>query len=54
LGGVEQKILLSRFTLTDERKASENYMKYMGLEKVAEAKGYIAIFTMFTCLAEFH
>lgn len=52
--GVEQKIPLSQFALTDERKASEIYMKVKDLEKVAKTKGYIALFTTFTCPAEFH
>ncbi|WP_082143214.1 replication endonuclease [Pseudomonas fildesensis] len=52
--GKEQKIPLSKFALTDERKASEIYMKVKDLEKVAESKGYIALFTTFTCPAEFH
>lgn len=52
--GVEQKVPLSQFALTDERKASEIYMKVKDLEKVADTKGYIALFTTFTCPAEFH
>ena len=52
--GEEHSIPLSQFALTDERKASEIYMKVKDLEKIAESKGYIALFTTFTCPAEFH
>ncbi|WP_183147079.1 replication endonuclease [Pseudomonas amygdali] len=52
--GVEQKIPLAQFALTDERKASEIYMKVKDLQKVAMLRGYIALFTTFTCPAEFH
>ncbi|WP_080963937.1 replication endonuclease [Pseudomonas fluorescens] len=52
--GEEHSIPLSQFALTDERKASEIYMKVKDLEKIAESKGYVALFTTFTCPAEFH
>lgn len=50
----EERLALSKFALTDERKASEIYMKVKDLEKEADKKGYIALFTTFTCPAEFH
>lgn len=50
----EERVALSKFALTDERKASEIYMKVKDLEKEADKKGYIALFTTFTCPAEFH
>lgn len=52
--GIEQRVPLSKFALTDVRKAAEIYMKVKDLEKVADTKGYIALFTTFTCPAEFH
>ena len=52
--GKEERTALSKFALTDERKASEIYMKVKDLEKEADKKGYIALFTTFTCPAEFH
>jgi len=54
LTGKDESIPLAQFALTDERKASEIYMKVKDLEKEAEKKGYIALFTTFTCPAEFH
>ena len=54
LTGEDESIPLAQFALTDERKASEIYMKVKDLEKEAEKKGYIALFTTFTCPAEFH
>lgn len=54
LTGKEESVPLAQFALTDERKASEIYMKVKDLEKEAEKKGYIALFTTFTCPAEFH
>lgn len=50
----EERVPLAKFALTDERKASEIYMKVKDLEKEADKKGYIALFTTFTCPAEFH
>lgn len=52
--GKEQKIPLAKFALTDERKASEIYMKIKDLEKEASKRGFISLFTTFTCPAEFH
>lgn len=54
LTGKDESVPLAQFALTDERKASEIYMKVKDLEKEAEKKGYIALFTTFTCPAEFH
>ncbi|GLH33665.1 hypothetical protein BR1R5_30530 [Pseudomonas sp. BR1R-5] len=52
--GGKQEIPLAKFALTDERKSAEIYMKVKDLEKVAQSKGYISLFTTFTCPAEFH
>lgn len=52
--GKEEKIPLAKFALTDERKSSEIYMKVKDLEKEADKKGYIALFTTFTCPPEYH
>lgn len=52
--GKEEKVPLAKFALTDERKSSEIYMKVKDLEKEADKKGYIALFTTFTCPAEYH
>ncbi|MFJ1338701.1 replication endonuclease [Pseudomonas caricapapayae] len=45
---------LSDFALTDERKASELYMKAKDLEEQAVSLGYMALFTTFTCPPSFH
>lgn len=50
----EERKKLSDFALTDERKASELYMKAKNLEEQAVSLGYIALFTTFTCPANFH
>lgn len=50
----EERKKLSDFALTDERKASELYMKAKDLEEQAVSLGYMALFTTFTCPASFH
>lgn len=50
----EERKKLSDFALTDERKASELYMKAKDLEEQAISLGYIALFTTFTCPPSFH
>ena len=50
----EERKKLSDFALTDERKASELYMKAKDLEEQAVSLGYIALFTTFTCPPSFH
>lgn len=52
--GTEERKKLSDFALTDERKASELYMKAKDLEEQAISNGYLALFTTFTCPASFH
>ncbi|EPL07687.1 replication endonuclease [Pseudomonas sp. CF150] len=50
----EERKKLSDIALTDERKASELYMKAKNLEEQAISLGFIALFTTFTCPANFH